>query len=76
MGAELVLEGALGGAGATLAPMVSSTSLTAMRVPVAAWAAQRYGAAGIWWVLSVTAAARGVAMAALWRNGFWARKSV
>jgi Na+-driven multidrug efflux pump len=73
---EVVLEGALGGAGATLAPMVWSTGLTALRIPLAAWAAPRYGAAGLWWAISLTATARGLAMIALWRAGRWKRKKV
>jgi putative MATE family efflux protein len=76
MGAELVLEGALGGAGATLPPMLASTSLTALRIPLAIWAAARWGTSGIWWVLALTATARGLAMMALWRSGFWKRKSL
>lgn len=74
--AELVLESAMGGAGATVPPMISSTVLTLLRVPLAAWAATRWGTAGIWWVISLTAVGRGVAMMALWRLGRWQRKSV
>ena len=33
--AEIVLEGALGGAGETVPPMLTSTALTASRVPLA-----------------------------------------
>jgi Na+-driven multidrug efflux pump len=74
--AELVLESAMGGAGDTVPPMITSTVLTLLRVPLAAWAATRWGTAGIWWVLSLTAVGRGVAMMALWRLGRWQRKSV
>lgn len=74
--AEIVLEGALGGAGHTVPPMVTSTVLTAARVPLAGWAATRWGSAGIWWVISLTAMGRGVAMAALWRRGGWKHRSV
>jgi putative MATE family efflux protein len=73
---EVVLEGALGGAGETVPPMISSTLLTASRIPLAAWAAARLGSAGIWWVISLTAIARGLAMAALWRGGRWKRRSL
>jgi putative MATE family efflux protein len=76
VGAELVLEGALGGAGATLPPMLTSTTLTALRIPVAGWAATRWGTAGIWWTISLTAAARGLAMILLWRSGIWKRRVV
>jgi len=74
--AEIVLEGALGGAGHTLPPMITSTSLTALRIPLAWWSAERWGADGIWWTLTLTAVARGIAMVALWRAGGWKRKSV
>jgi putative MATE family efflux protein len=74
--AELVLEGGLGGAGDTVPPMLTSTTLTVLRIPFAWWAAQRWGADGIWWTIALTAAARGLAMMALWRAGGWKRKSV
>jgi putative MATE family efflux protein len=72
-GAELVLEGALGGAGDTLPPMLTSTTLTALRIPLAAWAATRWGTSGIWWTISLTALGRGVAMMGLWKWGRWKR---
>ncbi|MFL5576074.1 MAG: MATE family efflux transporter [Gemmatimonadaceae bacterium] len=74
--AEVVLEGALGGAGATVPPMLTSTALTASRVPLGAWAASRYGPAGLWWTISLTAAARGIAMMGLWKAGWWKRRTV
>jgi putative MATE family efflux protein len=74
--AEVVLEGALGGAGDTVPPMLASTALTASRIPIAAWAAARWGTTGIWWTITLTAVARAVAMMALWRSGRWKRKSL
>ncbi|HTI62811.1 MAG TPA: MATE family efflux transporter [Gemmatimonadaceae bacterium] len=74
--AEVVLEGALGGAGETVPPMITSTALTASRIPLAGWAANRWGSAGIWWVISLTAIGRGMAMAALWRHGRWKRRRI
>lgn len=76
IGSELVLEGALGGAGNTIPPMLSSSTFTALRIPLAAWAAVRWGTAGIWWTISLTAICRGLAMMALWRAGGWRRKKV
>lgn len=73
MGLEIVLEGSLGGAGFTVEPMLWSGSLTAARIPLAAWLAGVLGVAGIWWAISLTAIGRGVAMAALWRSGRWQR---
>ena len=75
-GVEVVLEGALGGAGDTVPPMITSTLLTVMRVPLAAWAAARWGTAGIWWVLTITAMGRGIAMAALWKWRKWEGRTV
>jgi putative MATE family efflux protein len=75
-GAELVLEGSLGGAGDTVPPMLTSTTITALRLPLAAWAAMHWGTAGIWWTISLTAIARGVAMMVLWKSGRWKRRSV
>lgn len=74
--AEIVLEGALGGAGHTVPPMLTSTALTALRIPLAWWSADRWGVDGIWWTISLTAAARGIAMIILWRSGGWKHKSV
>ncbi|MBC7840987.1 MAG: MATE family efflux transporter [Gemmatimonadaceae bacterium] len=73
---ETVLEGALGGAGWTLPPMITSTAITLARVPLAAWAAMHWGTTGIWWVISLTAIARALAMMALWASGRWRRAVV
>lgn len=74
--AEIVLEGALGGAGYTLAPMLTSTVITASRIPLAAWAAMHWGTAGVWWAISLTALGRAVAMLAIWRAGRWKASSI
>ena len=73
---ETVLEGALGGAGWTLPPMITSTVITLARVPLAAWAAIQWGTTGIWWVISLTAIARALAMMVLWASGGWRRARV
>jgi putative MATE family efflux protein len=74
--AEVVLEGALGGAGYTLAPMLTSTAVTASRIPIAAWAASRFGTTGLWWTISLTALGRAIGMMAIWRSGRWKRSSI
>ncbi|MEP6832198.1 MAG: MATE family efflux transporter [Gemmatimonas sp.] len=74
LGAEIVLEGAMGGAGYTLWPMVLSMAITASRVPFGAWSASHWGTTGLWWTLSLTASARGVAMAYLWSAGRWQKR--
>ena len=68
---ELILEGALAGAGYTFWPQIASTSLTALRIPLAAWWSGVVGLLGIWLALSVTAILRGVAMVVFWRSGVW-----
>ncbi|HJS44301.1 MAG TPA: MATE family efflux transporter [Gemmatimonadales bacterium] len=68
---ELILEGALAGAGYTFWPQIVSTGLTAMRIPLAAWWSRPFGLIGIWLALSVTAVARGVAMILFWKGGKW-----
>jgi Na+-driven multidrug efflux pump len=74
--AELVLDGAMGGAGETVPPMIWSTAATAARIPLAAWAADNWGSSGIWWVIALTAIARALAMIWLWRRGRWERNVV
>ncbi len=76
LGAEVVLESAMGGAGWTLWPMVLSTGITALRLPIGTWAAARWGTTGLWWTLALTAAARGIVMALLWGWGRWRRARV
>ena len=71
LGAEIVLESAMGGAGYTLPPMIASTAITLLRIPLGAWSAAQWGTTGLWWTLALTAAARGVAMSFLWYRGRW-----
>ena len=73
---EIILEGALAGAGYTLWPQVASTTLTLLRVPLAAWWSGTIGVLGIWLALSATAVARGVAMTLFWLRGSWRRATV
>jgi putative MATE family efflux protein len=73
---ELILEGALAGAGYTFWPQIVSTSLTALRIPLAAWWSRVFGLLGIWLALSVTAVARGIAMMVFWKGGRWRASKV
>ena len=68
---ELILEGALAGAGYTFWPQIVSTTLTTMRIPLAAWWSRVFGLLGIWLALSVTAISRGIAMILFWQGGRW-----
>jgi len=74
--AEIVLEGALGGAGETLPPMVASSAFTASRVPLVPLMANRWGSTGIWWAISLTAIGRALSMIGLWRLGRRKHKSL
>jgi putative MATE family efflux protein len=76
VGAEMVFEGAMGGAGDTVPPMIWSTTCTVARVPLCAWAAAQWGTGGLWTVIAATAAARGIGMTALWKIGWWKRRAV
>ncbi len=76
MGLEIVLESALGGAGYTVMPMLWNGLFTLARIPLAAWLAGSMGVGGIWLAIGVTAVARGIAMALLWRGGRWERVRV
>lgn len=73
---EIILEGALAGAGYTLWPQLTSTTLTLLRVPLAAWWSAQAGVLGIWLALSTTAVARGIAMTLFWWRGAWRRAQV
>ena len=73
---EQVFEGALGGAGYTIWPMVWVVALSAIRIPLAPWAAAQWGLTAIWWVLTLTAVGRAVALTALWHRGAWDRSRV
>jgi putative MATE family efflux protein len=73
---EIILEGALAGAGYTLWPQVTGTSLPLLRLPLAAWWSQSIGVLGIWLALSVTAVARGIAMTLFWMSGAWRHETV
>ena len=74
--AEIVLEGALGGAGATLPPMLTSTLITVSRIPIAIWATERWGIVGLWWTICITALLRAAGMMAIWRAGRWKRSLI
>ncbi len=76
MGMEIVFEASLGGAGFTLQPALWSGSMTAARIPLAAWLAGLFGVAGIWWTISLTAMGRGLAMALIWHGGRWQRSRI
>jgi Na+-driven multidrug efflux pump len=75
---ELVIDGAFGGAGLTVPPMVISTIFSLLRIPLAIVAAfpLGLGADGIWAAIALTALLRGV-VAGLWfARGTWKTRTV
>jgi putative MATE family efflux protein len=75
---ELVLDGAFGGAGLTLPPLVIGGSFTLLRIPAAALAVLTFGHGpeAIWVVISVTAALRGIGCAWWFSRGTWKARTV
>ena len=74
---ELVLDGAFGGAGLTLPPMIIGVVFSTIRVPLAYWAVDAgYGVIGIWWVIAITAMVRGVICALWFARGTWKTRTV
>jgi len=73
MAPELVLEGAFSGAGNSMPPMLVGVPLTAVRVPLAHLLCRTFGwgAAGIWWAISVTTLLKGAALMAWFAAGRW-----
>ncbi|MEW6743223.1 MAG: MATE family efflux transporter [Planctomycetota bacterium] len=77
MGLEIVFEGAFGGAGRTVPPMVVSISVTILRIPVI-YLCTRLGAPveGVWWTISLTQVVRGMWIALWFRAGVWKTSAV
>jgi putative MATE family efflux protein len=75
---ELVLDGAFGGAGLTVPPLVIGATFSLLRIPLAALAVLSwgYGPASIWVIISATAGVRGIACALWFRRGTWKTRTV
>ena len=78
MGLEIVLEGAFGGSGNTVPPMVISIPLSFARIPLAYWFAYGLdmGVDGVWWSISVTSIVRGSIMAFWFRKNHWKTRKI
>jgi len=75
---EIVLDGAFGGAGLTLPPMVISSVFSLLRIPLALLLAFPLGLGvdGIWWTIAATAALRGLVAGAWFLRGTWKTRTV
>jgi len=72
-GFEVVLDGAFGGAGNTLPPMLITGPLSAARFPLAVLLTGPIGMAvqGVWWAISATSILKGTTMAYWFSRGRW-----
>lgn len=78
MALEIVLEGAFGGAGDTVPPMLVMVPLSIARIPLAYLLAFNldWGINGVWWTLTFTSLAKGVILGVLFKTGRWKKKEV
>ncbi len=76
MALEIVLQMGMEGAGYSLIPWIPSSVLTLLRLPLAPLLSRPLGLAGIWWTISGTAVARGVAALWIWRRGTWLNRTI
>ncbi len=75
---EIVIDGAFGGAGMTVPPMIVGVTLSLARIPLAWWAVfdLDLGVAGIWIVIAVTASVRGLWIGLWFSRGTWKTRTV
>jgi len=78
MALEIVFEGAFGGAGNTVPPMVVSIAGSAARIPLAYLLAVHWGIGinGVWWAITSTSIVKGIASALWFRQGRWKTKKI
>lgn len=78
MAVEIVLEGAFGGAGDTIPPMVVGIPGSIARIPLAYWLVYElgWGINGIWWTLTITTFVKSLALAIWFYKGNWKKKEV
>jgi putative MATE family efflux protein len=73
MGMEVLYMSAFGGAGSTMPTLAVDLPLTGMRIPLA-WflaVAVGLGPTGVWWAISLSTVAKGLALTAWWSRGTW-----
>ena len=78
MALEIVIEGAFGGAGDTLPPMIVMIPGSAIRVPLAYYLCFNldWGINGVWWTLTITCALKAIVLSLWFKRGKWKLKEV
>ncbi len=78
MAVEIVLEGAFGGAGDTMPPMLVMVPGALARIPLAYYLAFTlgWGISGVWWTLTITTTIKAIILAWWFRRGGWKLKEV
>jgi putative MATE family efflux protein len=78
MGVEIVIAGGFVGAGDTVPPTLVSGITSLARIPLAYYFAIHlgFGVTAIWWIVSLTGIARGIAIPIWFRTGTWKRRKV
>jgi putative MATE family efflux protein len=78
MAVEIVLEGAFGGAGDTVPPMLVMIPGAVVRVPLAYYLCfgLDWGINGVWWTLTITSAMKAIVLALWFQRGRWKLKEV
>lgn len=78
MAVEIVLEGAFGGAGDTIPPMMIMLPGSAIRIPLAYWLCFELdlGLNGVWWTLTITTTIKALILAFWFWRGKWKLKQV
>jgi putative MATE family efflux protein len=73
MALEIVFEGAFGGAGNTVPPMIVSIAGSAARIPLAYLLAVHWGIGvnGVWLAITSTSIVKGIVLALWFRRGRW-----
>lgn len=78
MGVEIVIAGGFIGAGDTIPPTLVSGLTSLARIPLAYYFGIRFGMGvnAIWWIIGLTAIARGIAIPVWFKAGTWKRRKV
>ena len=78
MAIEIVLEGAFGGAGDTIPPMLVMLPGSALRIPLAYYLCFTlgWGVNGIWWTLTITSIAKALVLAGWFKLGRWKKNEI